>query len=86
MDVRGHARVMRDVPSLVCIMEDEAGVDRAAARSAREPVERRQPHGRVDGFSVFDSARRGAGPEVQDDQVEVLRRLLHESRHGAENK
>lgn len=55
--VCGHARVVRDAPRLVRVVEDETGVDRAGARRTWEPVERRQPHGRVDGFAVFNGAR-----------------------------
>ena len=44
--------------------EHKAGVDAARARRHDEPLERREPHGRVDGAPVADRRERRAGAEV----------------------
>lgn len=55
-DVHLLRRRRAHLPRIVRVVKHQAGVDAAAPRRARQSRERRQPHGRVERFAVFDHA------------------------------
>jgi hypothetical protein len=60
VQVRGQACLVGHFAGLARVVEDEAGVDGARPRGAREIVEGREAHGGVEGAALLDPVRRGA--------------------------
>ena len=83
----GKTRVVLEQPievsagdALAHQVEERTWIDRAGARCAGQPFERREPHRRVDGAPVADRGDRAASAEVAHDEVgnaHLLARPLH---------
>jgi hypothetical protein len=72
--VRRPARAVR-------VVEDERRIHVAAARRARQPRQRRQPHRRVQRPPAAHRARAGPAAQVQRDDVELRGGLLQVRGH-----
>ena len=68
--VHRRARLVRDAPRLVGVVEDEGWVDGPGAGGSWEAAERGEAHGGVEGAAVLDAADGGTGAKVHEDEVE----------------
>ena len=53
--------------ALALEIKDHSGIERAAARAHRQPIERGEPHCGVDALPVAHGAKAGPGAEMGDD-------------------